>query len=404
MIWYRRAWQINTVNMDSNHSDEVKLLLMTCTLVISTEKQDQINHFLEQHALNWEHLLALATRHRLTPFVYRTLRQFATIPDAFLNQLQQDYRISTTDNLLKLHQYQVIDSLLAENGIDHLPLKGIRLALRGYPDSSLRISGDIDVLVRKEDVVKTIDVLKTQSYQLSRQHSLHWQHAQQTIFSDLYEVSLTKPFANGSQFDIDLHWQIMGFNKHYASFDLTYVRADPDHTLEREVILLVIHHGVTNVWQQIYYIDDLYFLLGQQTIDWSWLMQECQKFGFERVFLAGLYWCHQIWSIDLPPDIRQSVESLAIATLANDYAKNWDGEQPYEFSDLIARQAIYFVKAQTRLSKQAKIGGTFLSSRIFKYSVFKVGQRFIYVPPQAGVVTVLIRAVQSLLRFLPSHK
>ena len=378
---------------------EITVLLMACTLDASTEKQAQVSQFVTQHPPDWNRLFQLATRHRLTPFLYRTLRNLSVVPEPFLTNLQQDCRIIATDNLLKLHQYHLVSTLLTENGIDHLSLKGIRLAQRSYPDSSLRSSGDMDVLVSEEDVSKTVQLLQAHDYQLNPQHEVHWQQARQTIFTDLYEVSLTKPFFNGSHFDLDLHWQIVGFNKHYASFDLAYVRSEPTFTTEREVVLLVLHHGVTNIWQQLYYINDLYFLLTEKPLDWPSLMQEFRKFGLEGVFLAGLYWCRHIWNLEVPTFVQALVDSAETASLAKTYAENWNTEQPYEVSQLIARQLFFFLKSQTQVSNQLKIGRTFLSSRLFRYSLFKVGNRLLYVPPEAGILTILIRAFQSLLRF-----
>lgn len=186
-------------------SPEVTLMLMVCTLELSPEKKTQLTHFSSQPSLNWDRLYELADRHRLKPFLYRTLLQIPTVSDSFLTALKQDCRKSATDNLLKLHQYHVVAALLNENAIDHLPLKGVYLAEHCYPDSGLRISGDIDILVRKEEAFKTIHLLQTSEYYLSEKHNLHWQQGEQVILSDLFEVSLFKPFFNGSHFDIDLH-------------------------------------------------------------------------------------------------------------------------------------------------------------------------------------------------------
>ncbi|MFD2933131.1 nucleotidyltransferase family protein [Spirosoma flavum] len=385
-------------------SPEITLLLMACSTNLSTEKKTQLTHFLSQHPLNWERLYALAGRHRLKPFLYQTFLQIPTIPESFLAALQQDCRISSTDNLLKLHQYHVVSAILTENNIDHMPLKGIFLAEHCYPDSGLRISGDIDVLVRKEDVFKTVHLLQTKEYHLNQQQRLHWQQGEQVILTDLFEVSLFKPFFNDSYFDIDLHWQILGFNRHYALFDLAYVRSEPTFSTEREVVLLVIHHGVNNVWQQIYYVNDLYFFLNSRGINWDRLMQELRLYGLEHVFLAGLYWCYQVWNIQLPEFIHELVLSPRIYSLAEAYSKNWEADNSSEFSTLILKQLSFFIKAQTKFNKQLKICSTFISSRVFRYSLFRVGKRLIYLPKELGFITILIRTIQSLFRFLPTHR
>lgn len=377
---------------------------MACPVELSAEKRNQLTQFISQQSIDWNRLYTLAERHRLKPFLYRSLRQIAKVPESFIAALKQDCQVTTTDNLLKIHQYHGVATLLAENGIEHFPLKGIYLAEHVYPDSGLRISGDIDILVRKQDVFATIDLLQKHQYHLSEKQELQWRQGEERILSDLFEVSLFKPFFNNSQFDIDMHWQIMGFNQHYALFDLAYVESQPTFAAERKIVLLATHHGVNNIWQQIYYINDLYFTLVKSDVNWSWLLQELRRYGFNEVFLAGLYWCQQIWDLPLPPAVRELVATPRIRSLAEAYAKNWETEKPSEFSHLILKQLTRLLKAQMSVGDQLKTGATFLTSRVFRYSLFRVGKRLIYIPKEAGFITIFIRAIQSLLRFLPGRR
>lgn len=386
--------------MDTSQSPEIILLLMACALEVTPAKEGQIMQFLDEQQVDWERLYILATRHRITPFLYRTLRRISSISETFLARLRQDCQLAATDNLLKLHEYHTVETILAESNLPYIALKGVYLAENYYPDSSLRISGDIDILIQKEGVAKAIQVLEASGYQLSPKHRLHWQQGEPIILHDLFEVSLFKPFYNGSRFDIDLHWQVMAFNQEYALFDLDYVRTEPTYSAEREVILLVVHHGVNNIWQQIYYINDLYFFLHKKTINWGWLMQGCRRYGLEQVFLVGLFWCKHIWELTLPVFIEDMITSAKVAALAKTYAAHWEREKPHEFSHLIVQQLALFAQAQTSFGKQLKVYRTFLSSRVFRYSLFHVGKRRIYVPKEAGLITLFIRGFQSLLRFL----
>ncbi|AUD02480.1 nucleotidyltransferase domain-containing protein [Spirosoma pollinicola] len=389
--------------MNTGLSPEITVLLMGCLVDLSTDKQTQINQYIQQQLIDWKRLDTLADRHRLKPFLYRTLLKIPNAPTAFVESLKQDCRITATDNLLKLQHYKEVSALLTEHAIEHIPLKGVYLAEHAYPDSSLRISGDIDLLVGKDDVFRTIRLLQNHAYHLSKKQDLHWQQGEQTILSDLYEVSLFKPFFNDSHFDIDLHWKIMGFNQHYALFDLPYVRSQPEFSTELMIVLLVTHHGVNNVWQQIYYINDLYFSLKGKDINWNWLLQELGRYGFEDVFLAGLYWCVQIWNLSLPATVQTLIGSSKIHSIAEDYAQSWESDKANEFSDLILLQLTRLAKAQTKPGRRLKTYGTFLSSRVFRYSLFRVGPRLIYLPKEVGFLTIFIRATQSLFRFLPAR-
>ncbi|MVM35941.1 hypothetical protein GO755_38365 [Spirosoma sp. HMF4905] len=387
--------------MNTNHSPEISVLLMACAVELSPEKKIQLVQFLEQHQLNWSRFYTLAVRHRVTPFLYRTLQDIPTIPEAFLTTLQNDCRTIATDNLVKLHQYKLLAKRLTDNAIDHIPLKGIYLATNCYPDSSLRSIGDLDVLVAKEDVFRSVHLLEADGYHPDKKSTLYTKYNEQIMLSDLYEISLIKPFFNNSYFDLDLHWEFMCFNKHYKMYDLHEVLSRPELAIEFQIILLVTHHGVTGVWQTINYINDLYFLVHNQAIDWPWLLQELHRNGLERVFLVGLFWCQQIWELSVPSSVQEMLANKEISLLANAYEKNWENSEPIASSTLILAQLTFFLRAQTQFSKQLKVVATFCTSRIIQYSTFRVGKRVLYIPKQLGIISVFIRAIRSLLRFIP---
>ncbi|GAB3543532.1 nucleotidyltransferase domain-containing protein [Spirosoma fluminis] len=388
--------------MNFGHSAELTLLLNACTLDLSDEKRTELGQLITQPHLDLDRVQALADRHRLAPFLYRTLQQIPQTPEPFLTSLRTTCQRLATDNLLKLHEYHQVARLLTEHGIDHIAYKGVHLAQTYYPDSSLRISGDIDILVATEDAINAIRLLQANQYQLNERQTLYWEHSGQGLLDDLFEVSLFKPFFT-NHFDIDLHWAIMFFNRDYASFRLPDFRAEPTRQQEWQVILLVTHHGVTNLWQHIYYVNDLYFLLVNQSIDWPWLLKKLRQYGLERVFLAGLHWCQQIWGLSLPESVQAQVATDAIRSLARSYETNWEATQSVSGSDLVLKQFTYFVKAQTQVSKLVNIYFTSLTSRVFRASTFKIGQRMIYISKEWGFVTIFLRAVRSIYRLVSNR-
>lgn len=390
--------------MKSGRSPEIVVLLMACTEEVTAEKKELLSQFLSQHPVNWDRLYALANRHRIAPFLYRLIQQVPNIPAKVLADLQNDCRAIATNNLLKIHHYRQFEQLLSNAGIQHLPLKGIFLAANCYPDNGWRSIGDLDVLVRKEDALPTVHLLESQGYHTNQKHTRYQQHDERSMLTDLHEISLFKPFFNNSHFDIDLHWGVVCFNKDYKTFELNEIQARPTLSTEWQVILLVTHHGGTNIWQLIYFVNDLYFLLREKTIDWSWLMQELRRYGLETIFLAGLHWCQQIWQLPLPPSVQQLIHMEKVQGLVKAYEKNWEGAETIALSQLIMDQVTFFAKAQTQAGRQVKIGLTFFSSRVFRAATFKVGHRLFYVPKELGFITVFVRAVRSLYRLLPTQR
>ncbi|MCK8493628.1 nucleotidyltransferase family protein [Spirosoma sp. RP8] len=390
--------------MNADHSPEIRLLQLVCTTDVPVEKKEQLTRFLSEYKLDWDRLYRLADRHRLTPFLYQSLQSLPNVPDSLVAALRTSYQVAAADNMIKLHQYRLLDKLLTDNGIAHIAFKGIYLAEHCYPVGSLRISGDLDVLVRVEDAFRTIELLRANQYELNQKHTLYYQDGEQRLLTELSEVSLFKPFFNNNYFDVDLHWKLLCFNKDYASFALDDLLAQTDYQTEVQVILLVTHHGVTNIWQQLYYINDLYFLLKDKDINWSWLLAEMRRYGMEQIFLVGLYWCQQIWKLPVPASVQTLVDAESVRQLAARYEKNWEADEPLAFSKLVLSQMAYFSKAQTQFGKRLRIFTTFGTSRVFRASTFKVGKQLIYVPKELGFVTVFVRAMRSLSRFFPATR
>lgn len=390
--------------MQSSRSPELIVLLMACRLDLQSDQKNQLTNFLATHSIDWDRVYKQADRHRLIPFLYRSLQEIERIPSVFIDQLRHSYQTTAIDSMIKLQQYRIVDTLLSANNIDHTAFKGVYLSEQCYPDSSLRISGDIDMLVSKDDAMAAIRLLQNNGYQLNKKHTLYVNDGDGRVLHDLYEVSLFKAIFNNNYVDIDLHWNIICFNKDFATFDLNYIRTFPDYYTEVQIILLIAHHGVTNIWQKIYYINDLYFLIKDKGIDWEWLMEKMRSYGMERIFLAGLYWCQQIWDLMLPQIIQDLVRSNEVRQLVSEYEKNWESDTPQEFSQLVLSQFRYFSKAQSQLSKKAKIYTTFCTSRVFRASTFKVGKKIVYVPKEFGLITFFIRAARSFMAFFTYPK
>ena len=390
--------------METGRSAELDVLLMACRDESRADTREQLVQFLEQHTLNWDRLYTLANRHRVAPFLYRALQPLPSIPQKLLTDLQSDCRTIATDNLLKLHHYREVDQLLTSQGIRHIPLKGVYLAANWYPDKGLRQIGDLDILVRKEDALAAIHLLESQGYQPNQKHTRYQQHDEQSMLLDLHEISLFKPFFNGSHFDIDLHWGVLLLNKDYKLFTLNEIESQPGLSIEWQIVLLVTHHGGTNIWQLIYFINDLYFLLKDKSIDWAWLMAKLRQYGLETIFLVGLHWCQQIRDLPLPATIQALLLVDRVQRLAAAYEKNWEAAETVAFSKLVMEQVWFFGKAQSQPGKPLKMGLTFFSSRIFRASTFRVGGHLLYIPKELGFITVFVRALRSLSRFLPTHR
>ena len=380
--------------MNVDRSPELTLLLTACTVHISTERRSQLVHFLNQHQLDWERLYVLANRHRLTPFLYRTLRDIPAVPDSFLSTLRQECQAIATDTLLKLHEYKRVTALLTDHGIEHIAFKGIYLAEHSYPESSLRPIGDMDILVSEKDLYKAVRILAPDGYQVGDKYRSYLRLPEGVMLDELHEISLFKPFYATSRFDIDLHWRVNFLLREIGSLKLHDVFQPADHPVENQIILLVIHHGITNSWGLIGYVNDLYFLLRSTNIDWSWLLEKLKRYKLEVIFFVGLYWCQQLWEYPVPFPVQVLMPIDKLHSLAGSNTEKWDKLPSY----LLRNMVFDFANAQTLLTDKL---ATYLAhgrNFIFRASSINIKNHQFHIPKQWGFATVLIRAVLALRR------
>ncbi len=380
--------------MNVDGSPELTLLLMAGTGEVCPEKTTQLTLFLQQHPPDWDRLLKLADHHRLTPFLYRTLRDIPAVPDSFLSTLRQECQAIATDTLLKLHEYQRVTTLLTDHGIEHIAFKGIYLAEHSYPESSLRPIGDMDIMVEEKDLYNAVRILAPDGYQVGEKYQPYLLQAERVMLDELHEISLFKPFYTTSRFDIDLHWRVDFLLKEIGSFQLSDVLSPVTHSVENQVIMLVLHHGVNNVWGRISYINDLYFLLRSADVDWRWLLEKLKRCRLEIIFFVGLYWCQQLWGFPVPSSIQASMPANQLRLLAKGYEKKWDTQPSY----LLRNMVLHFANAQTLVADKLTIYKVYSRNYIFRASSISINSHQLHIPKEWGFTTVLIRALLALRR------
>src|SRR5262245_28486507 len=145
---------------------EIELLLCCARTSIHSRALERLRTLVCQD-LDWQRLIRLAGSHGVLPLLYRSLSRNSSdaIPKVVLDQLKETsqsialHSLSLTAELLRLLDF------FANHGIHAIPFKGPVLAASAYRDLSLRQFGDLDILVKRDDVVKASGLLASQGYQ-----------------------------------------------------------------------------------------------------------------------------------------------------------------------------------------------------------------------------------------------
>ena len=105
-------------------------------------------------------------------FIYE-LKKFS-LAKADIEKWENAYLSQIANNIRNQVAHQELHKLLSEAGIDYVILKGMASA-KYYPDPLLRTMGDVDFLVKKSDVDRTVELLNDNGYEQRKEdnHSFH---------------------------------------------------------------------------------------------------------------------------------------------------------------------------------------------------------------------------------------
>jgi hypothetical protein len=152
---------------------------------------------------DWESLAERALRFKVEGLLYRELKSrnlpAALVPVGVGNRLRRAYRDQATRNTSLFFDALKVLTSLAENQLPVITLKGFGLAKNIYGDIALRPMCDIDLLLKKEDLVEAGRILLALGYQ---QDFPAWESMVETYHH-------LPSFTNKSGTIIELHWNIV---------------------------------------------------------------------------------------------------------------------------------------------------------------------------------------------------
>src|SRR5215207_3982314 len=294
---------------------EVELLLLCAQTRTNSETAARIET-LVQESINWNYLLETAQEHGVMPLLYWNLNTTCpeSVPRATLDQLRTYFRKNSQRNVFMAGKLLRLLSLFETHGISAVPFKGPALAATVYGNLALRRqSVDLDILVRKQDVLKAKDLLLAQGYWPEEK----WTRQQEAV---LLQRSHEYTFVHDDdKVKVEVHWRI---TSKYFSFPLDserlWERLRPSSLAGEEVmvfspedlLLILCVHGTVHLWQELELICGVAELIGaNRELDWQQIMEEAKELGGERMLLLGLFLASDLLGAPLPDEVLQRVRT-----------------------------------------------------------------------------------------------
>jgi putative nucleotidyltransferase-like protein len=275
-----------------------------------------VRHFLNPAApmpdpekIDWPSLLDLAHAHAVIPMLYTAL-QNAPVPDSVSDELRSRFAQSVRWSLAQSAELVRLAALFEKLGIPMIALKGPMLSQYLYGDLASRMSGDIDVLVKAEDVLVMRDTLISNGYRAT--NSLPWNSRSACLRLRGREMAFDSP----SGVSVDMHWRLLPPN--FASvFDITdpwqFLRMESlagqqIQTLAPETQLLFLcAHSSKHMFERLSWICDIArFVLVTPALDWHRLVSQSQQAHALRQLLLAVQLATDLFGVsvgaELPTD------------------------------------------------------------------------------------------------------
>ncbi|MFN8441332.1 MAG: nucleotidyltransferase family protein [Caldilineaceae bacterium] len=303
-----------------NSTPEEELLLCALRSEIDSETAARMQTLVQQ-GIDWDQLCSLATDHKMVALFLRNLDKVcpSAIPDAFRRELKTQIQINIQGNLFLTKELVTLLNLFSQQKIVAIPYKGPVLAAAVYGDLTLRSFNDLDILVQEADVVRAMELLQVQGYQLIRPLSLAH------LAKELQPEQIRKLVANSSwayqlvmahstrKIVVELHWRIvprytfaaacaeLWENQHPVSIaGATVSTFSPENLL-----WFLCVHGSKHQWERLSWICDIAQLLHTYPgLDWRWLIDYAKQKGISRRLYLGLLLAHKLLNAPLPQSIQ----------------------------------------------------------------------------------------------------
>jgi hypothetical protein len=304
---------------------EARLLLCCARTALADEDREELGQLLRLE-LDWTRVLRLGARHGLRPLLHRHLDQAEGVPKAARVELWAEAETIARRNREMVRELLRILAVLESLGIRAVAYKGPTLALAAYGELGLREFGDLDLLLRREDVLAAKRALCTSGYL----PEFPLTPVVEAAFLDSGAQYHLVIRSECGRFLVELHWR--------TDPDFPVERLDDERWWERtgsmvmngaavrvlapdELLMVLCLHGSKHHWASLGWLVDVAELLRRvPEPDWRALGERSEALGCTRRLGVGLALCESLLGLRLPEAARRIAQGPGIKNLAESLA------------------------------------------------------------------------------------
>lgn len=252
---------------------------------------------------DWTRFTELVTLHRVGPLLANSLRTAGCIPSPVKLWLQQQLSVNSVRNVRLASSLLRVLKLFEEAGIESVPFKGPTLTNQAYGNLGLRVFGDVDLLVKRQNMERAAALLWERGFE-TPDHEKNPEHI---------PAQLGLNFYHPDGLIVEMHWALV---QRWLGY-----RYDPHEIWQRmrkqpfcgqsilslpssDLLLYLCAHGVKHHWSNLFWIVDIAEVLRTEpALDWNLLYAQAKERGSVRVLNLGLLLARQLLGAPVPPEV-----------------------------------------------------------------------------------------------------
>lgn len=255
---------------------------------------------------DWPRVLRAAQLHGVMPLMYTHLKRTCPelVDEAVTKSLTSLYVRNSQKNMTIAASLLSILTLFAANDIPAVPFKGPVLAEKVYGDLGLRQVGDLDILIKRKDVIKAQHLLMAKGY--VPELTLYGRRGIDFI---QFENSISYHHPRGGP-PVDLHWEMTGRylltpicmenvegRLQHSDFLGCKIAILPDDLM----ILYLCLHGTSHCWERLEwlcgFVEMVRKLSEKELLE---VIALAGEMGCKRMLYLGLWLGHGLLDLALP--------------------------------------------------------------------------------------------------------
>jgi hypothetical protein len=389
--------------------NNLEIGLLICRL-LSIHDIDKLRRELDRLDYNsWILINNLAESYNLISLLYFKLYNnnlIKSLPPDILRGFQNDFNDASRNALKRHFEIKSILKLLSKSNVEAILLKGIYIAGAYYENSATRPMCDIDLLIKQEDIQKTVNILKAAGYTAETQGK---GSNSQDFINNLDSLrKFTKHVAElktPKGIPLEIHFALdydnensktnIDIEKIWDTKEPAQVYGTTSYGMKTELLLLYLCINIAEdcFKQKILQLYDIFLIISKIKIKWDFLITQAKEWNCQKALHAVLVAEYKLFNLKIPDPIFRELN------LATDCTE--------EIHDIVIGSI--FADLDIAEQYEDKIGNEFSAKsmkdkfRLFYWSFWSKDKIFYHYGVEKGVFNVFLCRIKRTIYLLKKY-